>query len=410
MMLTKVQDRAFRAIVRHGGKIALGPGRRLVRLDEAALLAAARRRTGLSDFGDPAFHEPLRRLLQSLESEAHLNFIGRIAAREDLTRMLANRLKLEHDRHQHPQIGDEAIRRPLFIMGLPRSGSTLLHGLLAQDPANRVPQNWETLYPSPPPQRATYDSDRRIEIVDRHIRWFQRLAPEFQKIHPVGARLPEECVVILSHSFLSFQFSSTYFVPSYQAWLETQDLGPAYRLHRRFLQQLQWCCRGDRWVLKAPPHLPGLRALFAEYPDADVIMTHRDPLEVVASVASLHVVLRQTFSDTINPIAVGPEVTQMLADDIHRGLRARDGGAAAPHRFLDIRYTDLERDALSTVQHIYTHFGLPLTPLAEARMRQFLAETPKDKNGRHVYSLAQFGLDADQERQRYRTYRERFGV
>ena len=261
---------------------------------------------------------------QSLASEARLNLMGRVAAREDLTRMLSNRLRLERDRHLHPEIAAEEIRRPLFIAGLPRSGSTLLYNLLAQDPANRVPLNWETMYPSPPPERATHETDPRGAQADRQIRWFGRLQPEFRKIHPVAARLPEECVVILSHTFYSFQFSSMYFVPSYQSWLERQDLRPAYHFHRRFLQHLQWRCRAERWVLKAPPHLPALDALFAVYPDAGLILTHRDPLEVVASVASLHAVLRSAFSDAVEPAAVGPEVSRMLADDIARGMQALD--------------------------------------------------------------------------------------
>jgi len=400
----------LREIIRWGGKMLEGPGRRFLRLDESTLLAAARRRARCQDLGAPAVHEPLHRLLESLRSEAQLNLMGCIAAREDLTRMLVNRLQLERDRHLHPEIAGEEIRQPLFITGLPRSGSTLLHSLLARDPASRVPLNWETLHPSPPPERATYNTDRRCALAEREIRWFHRLQPEFRKIHPVGARLPEECVVILSHPFLSFQFSSTYFVPSYQAWLEQQDLRPAYEFHRRFLQHLQWRCPAERWVLKAPPHWPGLDALFAVYPDARVILTHRDPLEVVPSVASLHFVLRRTFSDAIDPIAVGPEVSQMLANDIARGMRLLDQSGGPPGRVLDVRYPDLLRDPLGMVRKIYAYFDLPLLPQVEARMRQCLVENPQDKNGRHEYSLEQFGLDADTERQRYRAYCERFGL
>jgi hypothetical protein len=397
-------------IIRRGGRLVGGTGRRFVRLDEDGLIAAAQRRTRLHDFGDSAFREPLRRLLHSVETEARLNLVGRVAAREDITRILANRLNLQRDRQQYPGIAVEEIRRPLFITGMPRSGSTLLHGLLAQDRANRVPLNWETLHPSPPPEWATHATDPRIARADREIRWFSLLAPQFRKIHPVGAGLPEECVVILSHAFLSFQFSSTYFVPSYQSWLEQQDLSPAYRYHRQFLQHLQWRCGSERWVLKAPPHLPGLRALFTVYPDANVIMTHRDPLEVVASVASLHTVLRQTFSDAVNPLDIGPEVAEMLAGDIRRGLQVLDDGCVPPGRLLDVTYPDLMRDPLAVVRRIYAQFDLPLTALTETRMRRFLAEHPRDREGHHEYSLEQFGLNADRERERFRIYRERFGL
>jgi len=409
MKPARSEQPAWLAVFRRGARILERPGRRLLPLTSHSLVAAARRRTGLTDFGDTAFAEPLDRLVRSIEMEARLNLVGRVAAREDLTSMLINNLRLEHDRRRQPGIAAEEIRRPLFITGLPRSGSTFLHGLLAQDPANRVPLHWEMRHPSPPPERAKHASDPRIAHAASDIRWFFRLAPEFSRIHPVGAQQPEECVIALSHSFLSFQFSSTWFVPSYHRWLERQDLRPAYRYHRRVLQQLQWRCPGERWVLKAPPHLPGLRALFFTYPDANVIMTHRDPLEVVASVASLHVVLRRTFSDFVHPHAVGLEVTRMLADDIRRGFEIRDDHCAPSERFIDIRYPELIDDPLTTVRRIYRHFGFSLSAEAEARMRRFAATNTKESNGPHVYSLGQFGLESVVERKRYRAYWERWG-
>ena len=203
----------------------------------------------------------MERKLDRLRGLYESFFMGIERAPPNVARHEMNRLMLERDRARYPGIAHERIRRPLVITGLPRSGSTFLHGLLAQDPASRVPLHWELRFPSPP-ERSTRDTDPRIERVARQIRWFFRVAPEFQKIHPVGAQLPEECVVILSHAFLSFEFSSNWFVPSYQSWLEQHDLEPAYRYHRRFLQQLQWADARERWLLKAPPHLPGLRALW----------------------------------------------------------------------------------------------------------------------------------------------------
>jgi len=407
---TRLEQSTWLRFVFRAAHILEGPGRCLLRLNAPHLLAAARRRTHLHDFGDPALQEPLRRLVQSMEGEARLNFIGRVAAREELTHMLMNRLKMERDRQQHPDIAAEQIRRPLFITGLPRTGSTFLHGLLAQDPANCAPLHWEIRDPSPPPERATHETDPRIERAARQIRWFFRLAPEFRKIHSVGSRLPEECTVILSHTFLSSQFSSTWFVPSYQAWLEQQDLRPAYQYHRQFLQHLQWHCPRQRWVLKAPLHLPGLCALFATYPDANVIMLHRDPLEVLASVASLHVTLRRTFSDAVDPLTVGLEVTRMLAEDIRRGSEARDAGCAPAEQFVDVWYEQLLHKPLDVVRRIYRQFDLPLTAEAEAQMRQYLGRNPKDQYGPHVYSLAQFGLDHEVERERYRAYSQRWGA
>jgi hypothetical protein len=395
-------------ILRRGARLIESPVGRFVTLQTDTLLAAGRRRANEHDFEDMTFLEGLNRLVHSLVTEARLNLLGRIVARESIVSHLANRLRLEQDRRRYPDLAAQQIHRPLVITGLPRSGSTLLHGLLAQDPANRVPQTWEMLAPSPPPDGETYEFDPRIAITESHLRWFERLVPEFKKIHPLGARLPEECVVILSHSFLSSQFCSMYVVPSYQRWMRSQSLLPAYRLHRHFLQQLQWHCSSERWVLKAPAHLSALGELCAVYPDVGVIMTHREPLEVLASEASLHTVLRQTFSDSVDPAAVGREMTELTAAEIRAGLETRDHDCALPERFLDVRYRDLVKDPIGAVRRVYTHFDIPFTTIAEARMRRYMAETPKDKHGAHVYSLTQFGLNPDQERERYREYRERF--
>jgi len=393
-----------------GSSLLEGAGRHLIRLDVQSLLSLARRRTGLHDFGEPPFLEPLGHLVASIEGEARLSFFGRVAAREDLVTMLMNRLRIERDRRRHPDIAAEEIRRPLFITGLPRSGSTFLHGLLGQDPANRVPLHWEVREPSPPPKWATHETDPRIKRAAHRLSWFLRLAPEFRKIHQVGARLPEECLIMLSHSFLSYQFSTSWFIPSYQAWLEQQDLSPAYRYHRRFLQHLQRHSPGERWLLKAPAHLPALSALFNAYPDANVIVTHRDPLHVVASTASLHAVLRRTFSRFVDPLRVGPEVTRMLAEDIRRGFEARANGCAPPEQFADVWYAEMLNNPLEVVRRVYRHFALPLSAEVMERMQRYVATNPKDKEGPHVYSLEEFGLDPEVEAERFRSYSERLGA
>src|SRR5262245_21776230 len=324
----------LRKVVRRTARLAEGPAARFLPLEGNDLLRGAFRKAGTREVEDSSFVEGLGRLLHSLEQEARLNLFGRIAVREDIMRLLANRFRIERDRRRDPAVAAEEIRRPIFITGMPRSGSTLLHGLLAQDPANRVPQTWEMLHPSPAPQRATYDRDPRIAKVERELWWFQRLTPSFQVIHDVGARMPEECVIIIAHSLIGSQFTSMYDVPSYSRWCETQDARPRYELHRRFLQHLQHHCRGERWVLKAPFHLRHLDALLSVYPDARVIMTHREPLEVLGSECSLIATLRLTFTDTIDRRRVGREVADEMVDEIRRGLEARDASAPAPEQFL----------------------------------------------------------------------------
>ena len=241
-------------------------GVELVSLDERRLLDAARRETGIASFGDESFREPLRLFLRALQHEGRLTLLGRIAARADITGLLATRLRLEADRKRYPGIADEVIRRPLFVVGLPRTGSTLLHHLLAQDPGGRVARAWEVMEPSPPPERARYETDARIGRAARRLAWFDRIAPEFKRIHPLGAELPLECIAIMSASFVSPRFHTTYHVPSYQTWLAGADLQPAYDFHRRFLQHLQWRAPAGHWVLKAPSHVFGFEPLFGPTP------------------------------------------------------------------------------------------------------------------------------------------------
>jgi Sulfotransferase family len=408
MSLSEAPWAAVRTFIQLGARVAERPARPFLPLDAMRLVDVARRRAGVQEVEDVSFLEGLRVLVGSLETEARLNLMGRIAVREDITRLLANRFRIERDCQRDPGIAAEEIHRPIFITGMPRSGSTLLHGLLAQDPASRVPRTWEMLLPSPAPERATYDSDPRIAKVERELRWFKRLTPDFQAIHDVGARMPEECTIIIAHSFVSSQFTSMYDVPSYARWCDAQDPRTKYEWHRRFLQHLQRRFGAERWVLKAPAHLNGLAGLLSVYPDARVVMTHRDPVEVVASEASLIATLRRTFTTTVDPVAVGREVTQCMEDDIRLGLKARDAGLVSPTQFFDVVYSDVLHDAMGVVRRMYDHFDLPLTPPIAARMRRFLAENPKEKHGSHRYALAQFGFDPDEERQRYRAYRERF--
>lgn len=376
----------------------------------SGLLEEARRRTGLEDFGGDQFIPALAALLRSCEHEADLNSVGRNAVQGDVSRILRNRLHLQADRERNPGIASQVIQRPLVVVGLPRSGTTLLHRLLSQDPANRVPLTWESLLPSPPPERATYTSDRRIELAERQVARLLGMAPGFQRIHPVGARLAEECVMLMTHSFASHQFEMMYRIPSYQAWLELHDLRDAYQAHRRLLQHLQWRCPGERWVLKAPHHLFGLPALVETYPDLGLIWTHRTPAEVIPSVSSLYSELRRVFSDSVTPRRTGPEVARSWAKGLARGLDALDRGLVPAGRVFHLRYPDLAADPVSTVRRIYDHFEIPFTLPFEKRLRLFLLENPRERFGRHHYAMETFGLDPAEEQERYRAYSSRFGV
>jgi hypothetical protein len=410
MPLTASLVRAVLRAVNAGGSALTRAGRWPFVLDEAPLLEAARRQTGLHDFGGDEYREPLRVLRESLVAEGRLTPIGRLVARRDLLSLLVARLTLVEDRRRHPGIAEQAIRRPLFIVGLPRTGSTLLHNLLAQDPRHRVAETWEVMAPSPPPEAAGYDRDPRIAEATRRLRWLEALAPDFKKVHPVGARLAIECIAIMSPSFLSPRFHTLYHVPTYQEWLERQDLRPAYEFHRRFLQHLGWRTPADRWVLKAPAHLFGFDALFAAYPDAVLVQTHRDPLTVLASVASLTAVLQGAVTAELDLAEIGAEVARRWANGLERAMQVRRGASGPDARFLDVHYHELARDPLGTIRQIYRHLGATLAPEAEQRMRRHLARSPKDQYGAHRYSLDAFGLDPTELSHRFKAYREFFGV
>jgi hypothetical protein len=269
---------------------------------------------------------------------------------------------------------------------------------------------WEVLDPWPPPERASFENDPRIARADQHFRQIDRVLPGFQAMHPMGARLPQECVAITAHEFASLIFHTSYRVPSYQRWLDGADLRPVYASHRRWLQYLQWRCPAERWVLKSPGHLWALDALLAVYPDARIVQTHRDPLQVVASLVSLITKLRGLASDAADPLEIGADWAARLADGLRLASQARErlGGGAA--QFLDVRFADLVGREIEQVRRIYAHFEMPLHPEAEARMRRFLAENPRDKHGTHRYSLGFAGLDAERLRPRFADYQRRFEI
>jgi hypothetical protein len=392
----------IRALNRFG---ALLNGKVRRRISPEELIETAKQRANLDDFGDGDFHEPLARLLESCWRDACLNVIGNIALRSDVLRILRNRLLLQRDRTLYPEIGQHQIRAPLFVVGLPRTGTTLLHTLLCADPASRAPLTWEVMEPSPP---TNAEKQRRIRRASQNLACLEWMAPNFGKLHPVGAELPQECVSLMSPSFLSDQFDTMYNVPGYRGWFLQQDLRPSYEFHRRFLQHLQERENGRRWVLKAPTHMFALPTLLATYPDALFLQTHRAPLEAITSVSSLITILRRVFSDTVDPVKIGQEAIYYWSTTLTKFLGERD--RLAPERVFDLSYVDLRRDPIDAVRRIYKHFDWVLSPAAENRMRNVLAKLPGDLHGFHRYEAAQFGLRPDHEQEFFADYCERFSV
>jgi hypothetical protein len=373
--------------------------------DAADLIETARRRHGLDDFGPGDFFEPLSRLLDSCHREARLNLIGKIALRSDIIRILSNRLLMERDRKHDPGIASQVIAPPLFIVGLPRSGTTLLHTLLAEDRDHRSPLVWEVMFPSPASSR---DEKRRIRRTSRELACLQWLAPTFRHVHAVGAELPQECIGLMSPSMLSDQFDTMYRIPSYRSWFFKQDLTPAYQVHYRFLQHLQRRRQPTRWILKAPAHMFALPALLSVYPDALFLQVHRDPMEAVASVSSLVSILRSVFSNQVDPYEVGRDALQYWTETMTVFLQQRDRVPSA--RICDLYYTDVRRDPVAAIRRIYAHFNWTFSEETEQRMRGKLANQPREQNGFHYYDAAQFGLDAGEVAMAFGSYCDRFGL
>ena len=384
----------------------MGVGR--TRLDEASLIAAARRESGLHFLEDESFREPLRRLLWSLEEEAHLHPLGRLLLRQSLVRALVNRLRLEELCDRHPEIRAMPVREPVFVVGLQRTGTTLLHRLLTCEPALRPLLSWEALNPAPfPGAAARVGRDPRMRLAETAERGLRYLAPEFFAIHPVEAHAPEEDVLLLDLSFMSPTADATLAVRLYSTWLRNTDQRPAYQIFRRAIQLLLWQ-RPGRWLGKTPHHLENLDALLDVFEGAKVIQTHRDPLRVVPSYASMMAHGRAIFSYRVDARKVGSQLATRAIRSVTRAMAVRE--RAASGAFLDVAYPDLLADPLKVIRRIYDFIGLALGPETEASMQRWLAENPQNKRGVHRYRLEDFGLDRAQLERSFAPYRERFGV
>ena len=386
-----------------GAAERLGLLRRPLRAEP--LLTLACRCSGLGEFGDVDFREPLQRLLTACGEEASLSLVGRLATRWDVVRFLTNLLRLQEAEARDPGIVRQPVERPIFITGLPRSGTTFLHRLLLEDPDNRAPRVWQTIYPYPPRR----GPDRRQARVARQLRAFERLAPEFPALHPLYADSPQECSEITAHVFRSLRFDTTYRIPSYRRWLDQAGHLPAYRFHRRFLQHLQHQSPGGRWVVKCPDHLFALDTVRAVYPDARLVFVHRDPVKVLLSVAKLTEVLRRPFTRRLDPHEIGRQESARWLEGTQRMIGVGDD-AGLPEPVHHVHHKALVSDPVGTVAALYRHFGLRLAPQAASAVGQYAGERPRGGYGPRDYRFEDHGLDAAAERDKFRAYVQRFAI
>jgi len=381
-------------------------------LSEESLMRRAQRRTGLSDFGDENFRAPLRVLLKAYEEESDLHPAGRLMARINILVLLCNRLRVQDLLNRHPEILQRPIDRPMFVVALPRTGTTLLYNLLALDPQKRPLMMWEAITPVPRKSDWGKQPDPRIRRVLRVERAIQRLAPNLATVHPIRFDGPEECSRLLLNTFVTAYAVMENHVPSYRDWFlnaPPEVLESAYRDYYRQLQVVQWVRPvPGRWVLKSPAHVFGMRPLMQVFPDARIVQLHRDPQKVIPSLCSLFAVYQGMASDHVRARQLGPEMAGLCAEGLQRSYEARQ--ASEPGRVFDLRYQDLVADAIGAVRRIYDHFGESLSEEYEQRMRTWLAENPRDKHGKHRYDLQQFGLSRELIDRLYQSYCRQYDI
>jgi hypothetical protein len=395
------------------GRKTLGDSisRQLWLLQSEALYSDARRRTRLQDFGDPPLDPALGILVNSLELEADLHPLGRFLMRAHLRDLLETRLRLTQAWGERSKDLDRmVIRRPIFITGMPRSGSTFLHELLAEDPQNRAPMVWEVMFPLALQKIRPNGADSRIGKAETCLWWFRRLAPGADLVYPMRARTPHECVAIHSYTLMSEEFVSTARVPTYEAFLHAVDLGPIYRWQKRFLQHLQLDCPDRRWVLKSPDHVYGLDKILTVFPDAAIVQTHRDPVDVLKSQIQLTQVLEAMYARPIPRDQLGLKEARKVKQLSDYITRFRDAYPGAASRIIDVTYREFVSEPMSVVQRIYERLNIPLTQAATERMQRLTTARSRYRKPPQSPTLAHFGLDRAAERERFQAYCTRFGV
>jgi Sulfotransferase family len=373
-----------------------------VTFDADELEDGARAATGLEDFGSSYYREGLERIVDALNTEANLNDLGRVIQHATISNALIQRLKIEDSYARHPEIDGQVVGGPVFVIGLPRTGTTALSQLVAADPQFRSLRMWESQAPTPPPEAATQHSDPRIAQAAAGLKMLDDMFPLMKTLHNSEPTAPTECQDLMGMSFRTFHFDGAVRAPGYLAWLMDCDMRETYTFHRRVLKLLQWHCPPVLWHLKTPVHMFALDALVEAYPNAKFLWSHRDPAKVMASVCSLIQYVRSWSSDRNDAEELGTEQIDSWVEGVGRAMdfRNREGD----ERFADVSFADLQTDPVRTLQTSYESLGLTFTDATLRAVTQWAEGHRPGSRGIHEYDLADYGLTPEGVRDRFADY------
>lgn len=372
---------------------------------EQSLHQQATMATGLEDFGSDNYLEGLRVLLKAYDEEAQFNDIGRFAAQAMVVNCLKGRLFTEEGIKQNPHCLEHKLEKPIFVIGLPRTGTTILHRLLAQDADNQGLEYWLGTYPMPRPPRQQWQDNLCYQEVDSSLQMMRQLNPDIQAIHEMTAEGVDECRLLLMHSFANVTFQSNATIPSYEQWLYQADFSDIYCQYERALKLIGSQSPDKHWVLKDPSHLWSIDALLKKFPDACIVQTHRDPAKLIASVSSLVYTARKMGEPEISPAAVGQQQLEQWQIVLEKAMTVRE---RFPENFFDVYFDDFMDDPVKVIDKIYQHVGRTLPQKTAEHLRSWMANNSQGKHGGHNYSPEDFGLTSSQILDHYSSYQNQF--
>jgi hypothetical protein len=380
----------------------------MIKFDSGALIDRAVKKAGHTDFGGDTWREGLDRLVDALNTTAQLTHDGANMMGYRLSLLLVNRLAIEKTYREHPEIQDEVVQGPVFVIGLPRTGTTALSQLVAADPQMRSLRGWESGAPVPPPESATQYTDPRIAQAQAGLDYMYTAYPKWAALHFETAETPTECQDLLGMEFKAAHFDGMAYVPAYSEWVMNCDMASAYAWHHRVLKLLQWKCPPTLWHLKTPVHMLYLDALVAEYPQARFLWSHRDPVQVLGSVCSLIAYCRTWVSDRDDSQTIGVEQLAIWVEAISRAIAFRE--RVGDERFADIPFAGIQSNPVMALQRAYAQLDISFDARSHAAIKQWADSHKPGQHGTHVSHLEDFGLSAEHVRAAFGSYAQRFAT